>query len=414
MQGLLLAEYSLKLKPIYGPFHRDMLNFSWLIEAIRSSLRSGYFMFQSVEGFEFLPVLEGKVEGEIPNDFELVSFFATLENFVINAFGLYEKHWLPLYSEKPLWINLESINFNLREFFRKLADFEVTGFMLVDNRVRLTRGYLILQKGAVVRVQYGGEVGESGLKRFLEEMGRDVCTIRVYELGEELVAFLLMNYELVGSYRNYEAIPLDKVDGTAMVVSVSPERYGYAVFFQGQEMFREGFDEEAPFYELMVSTDPSATAEPIDPLIFLQEDQHIRMVKHDPEHPILYFCPACWSVVSKDDRICPNCGYDLTEFHHLPYEYKLIMALEHPVKEMKKNVIYTVGRKDLEVAIPHLEIMIARETDPLVLMEVADALSRMSSPEATRLLRMLAQHQYPVVRSRANLHLRKRLRDVIE
>ncbi|MCS6958194.1 MAG: hypothetical protein RMK75_07060 [Aquificaceae bacterium] len=54
MQELLLANYSLKLKPLYGPFHRDMVNLSWLFEAVRNSLRSGYFMFQSLDGFSFL------------------------------------------------------------------------------------------------------------------------------------------------------------------------------------------------------------------------------------------------------------------------------------------------------------------------------------------------------------------------
>lgn len=186
------------------------------------------------------------------------------------------------------------------------------------------------------------------------------------------------------------------------------------VLMQGEEVYSEGFEEDSPFYELYVVSFGNTNVEPIDVLSIIEEKNKLKVVKYDPEHPILYFCPACWSVVSKDDKVCPNCGYDLTEFHNLPYEYKLIMALEHPVKDMKRNVIYTVGRKDLEMALPHLEIMINRETDPIILMEIADALSRMSSPEAVRLLRELAKHRYPVVRSRANMHLHKRLRNASE
>ncbi|MCY0866377.1 MAG: HEAT repeat domain-containing protein [Aquificaceae bacterium] len=144
----------------------------------------------------------------------------------------------------------------------------------------------------------------------------------------------------------------------------------------------------------------------------IEEKATLKVVKYDPNHPVLYFCPACWSVISREDVVCPNCGYDLKEFHNLPYEYKLIMALEHPVKEMKRNVIYTIGKKDLEMAIPHLEVMISKETDPIILMEIADALSRMTSPQAIGLLRALSQHRYPVVRSRAMLHLQKRLRSL--
>jgi hypothetical protein len=408
----MLAELSLKLRPLYGPFHRDMVNVSWLTETVSSSLRSGYFMLQSLEGLEFVPVLEGRLKGALSEEFELISFYSTLENFVVHAFELYEKYRLPLYSDRPLWVNLESINFNIREFFKKLQDFEVTGFMLVDNRVKLIRGTLLLQKGLVVGAHYAEESGRNALVKIIEDLGKDMCSMKVYEIPEELLSFLLLDCELAGLYQSFEDVPFKSLSGTAIVVSVSPEKYGYLIFSQGEEVFSEGFEEDAPFYELLLPSGVVASVEPMNPLEFIPDDRSLRIVKYDPEHPILYFCPACWSTVSKDDKVCPNCGYDLTEFHQLPYEYKLIMALEHPVKDMKKNVIYTVGRKDLELALPHFELMVNRETDPIILMEIADALSRMSSPEATNLLRKLAQHRYPVVRSRAIMHLQKRISDV--
>ncbi len=412
MQKLLLANQSLRLKPLYGPFHRDMLNISWLLESIKSSLRNGYFMFQSLGELHFLPAFDGKPEGEFPQDFELVSFYQSTENFLIHAFDLYERHRLPLYSDRPLWVNLESINFNIREFFKKLLDFEVTGYMVVENRVKLVKGLLLLQKGIVMKVDYANLKGMDALKSLLEDLSKDVCILRVYELSEELLSIMLSEPELAGVYQDYEAVPLKSIRGTALLVSVSAEKYGYKVYLQGEEVYSEGFEEEAPFYELFVVGTP--LSEPLDVLSIIDEGNKLRVVKYDPEHPILYFCPACWSVISKDDKVCPNCGYDLTEFHNLPYEYKLIMALEHPVKDMKKNVIYTIGRKDLEIALPHFELMISRETDPLILMEIADALVRMSSPEAIRLLRELAQHRYPVVRSRALMHLQRKLKNATE
>ncbi len=409
MQKLLLANQSLKLKPLYGPFHRNMLNLSWLLESIRSSLRSGYFMFQSLGELQFLPALDGKPEGDLPQDFDLVSFYQSTENFLIHAFGLYEKHRIPLYSERPLWVNLESISFNIREFFKKLLDFEVTGYMLVENRVKLTRAVVLLQKGMVMKIDYADLSGSDALKSLIEDLSKDVCLLRVYELSEEILSIMLSEPELAGVYEDWEAVPIKKLGAVALLVSVSAEKYGYKVYLQGEEVYSEGFEEEAPFYELFVVGAP--ISEPLDVLSMIEEGNKLRIVKYDPEHPVLYFCPACWSVISKDDKVCPNCGYDLTEFHNLPYEYKLIMALEHPVKDMKKNVIYTIGRKDLEIAMPHLELMISRETDPIILMEIADALSRMSSPEAIRLLRELTQHRYPVVRSRALMHLQRKLKN---
>ncbi len=410
MQKLLLANYILNLKPLYGPFHRDMINLSWLVESLRSSLKTGCLLIQRLGESEFLPVFEGTLKGDISQDFELISFYPATENFIINSFGLYERHKLPLHSERPLWINLESINFNIREFFRKLIDFEITGYVVVENRIKLKKAYLLLQRGHVLKVQYGEERDQEAVKRLLDDLSQEVCTLRVYELPEEIVSFFALEPELAGVYQSFGSIPFKNLPKTSMVVSVSPEKYGYKVYVDGEEIFSEGFEEEAPFFELFLLGGGIHPLEPIDVLSQIGESSALKVLKYDPEHPVVYFCPACWSVISRGDKVCPNCGYDLEEFHNLPYEYKLIMALEHPVKEMKKNVIYTVGRKDLELAIPHLEVMINKETDPLILMEIADALSRMSSSQALELLRALSQHKYPVVRSRAMMHLHKKLR----
>ncbi|MEN3034112.1 MAG: HEAT repeat domain-containing protein [Aquificaceae bacterium] len=410
MRNIILSEYSLKLKPLYGPFHREMLNLGWITETIKSSQRTGYFMLQSADSIEFIHSLDGRF-ANLPQDFEVLSFYGTLENFIINTFELYEHHRIPLYSEKPLWINLDSISFNVREFFNKLVDFETTGFVLIENRVKLQKGYLLLQHGMVVSANYTGLTGEPAMKSVIDDMMHDVCNLRIYELPEELIAFLLSEIEFAGVLSEFSPEIAKNVKGNLLVVSVSPEKYGYSLWQGGEEIFNEGF-EEAPFYEFYVAPLLSLEHTPFDISALTEEDSQIKVVTYDPDNPILYFCPACWSVISAEDKECPQCKYDLTEFHNLPYEYKLIMGLEHPVKEMKINVISTVGKKNLEAALPHLEVMIAKESDPIVLMEIVDTLSRMTSHEAVRLLRIMAQHRYAVVRSRANVYLQKRLKNV--
>ncbi len=81
-----------------------------------------------------------------------------------------------------------------------------------------------------------------------------------------------------------------------------------------------------------------------------------------------------------------------------------ICHLEHPVVEMRTNVIHTVSMKDLKLAIPQLEHTINKESSPIVLMAMVDALGRMSHPEAIEILRRLSNHTYPVIRSRSKVH----------
>jgi HEAT repeat protein len=66
--------------------------------------------------------------------------------------------------------------------------------------------------------------------------------------------------------------------------------------------------------------------------------------------------------------------------------------------------------KDLKLAIPQFEHMINRESNPMVLMAIVDALGRMSHPEAIELLRKLSNHTYPIIRSRVRYILDKKLR----
>ncbi|MCW4573618.1 HEAT repeat-containing protein [Venenivibrio stagnispumantis] len=125
---------------------------------------------------------------------------------------------------------------------------------------------------------------------------------------------------------------------------------------------------------------------------------------------ITYFCPACWNVISQDDIICPYCGYDLRDFQQMPYERKLLMGLNHPVTEMKLNVLHVIGMKNLKEAIPYIENMINKETNPVVLMQIVDTLAMMSHPEALELLHKLTMHRYPTVSSKAKQALKKLLK----
>ncbi|RMH03117.1 MAG: zinc ribbon domain-containing protein [Aquificota bacterium] len=229
-----------------------------------------------------------------------------------------------------------------------------------------------------------------------------------------VVEFLLSEPKLVSSFwqlEDAEEFLLEiskKHSNPALLVSVSLHDYGYRVYMDGEVIHQEAFDEEALVFEAyLISSFKKLNFFNLED--YLPKNTTMKLAGKDPSLPIIYFCPACWSVISQEDTVCPMCGYDLTEFHKMPYEYKLLMGLEHPVLEMRLNVIHTVGAKDLKEAIPQLEHMVNRESNPILLMAIVDALARMSHPEAMELLRKLAHHRYPIVRSRAKGVLEKRI-----
>jgi HEAT repeat protein len=119
---------------------------------------------------------------------------------------------------------------------------------------------------------------------------------------------------------------------------------------------------------------------------------------------VTYFCPNCWNEFKENFKKCPACGYSIEEFERLSYEDKLIVALNHPVREFRMNAIRQLGNMRSERALQHFERIIDREDDIFTLMEIAEALSKIRSQKSLELLFKLAEHGSRVVSEVAKSH----------
>jgi hypothetical protein len=403
-----------KAKPVFGPIHREAVNLSWILEIHSSSLQTGFYVFQSLEQTHFLPMVDGALWGNLPEYFEMLSFYKSTKNFLIHNFQLPISPDFPLHRGEPVWVNLESLSFNIKEFFKKLEHFATTGFVEVEDRVKREKGYIFLQNGLIVDARIKQQRGEEALKQIINSLSENVCMINLYQLEDITLGFLLSDSKVVSVSWNLEdaqdfcqELSRRHMGLPTLLVSVSMQDYGYRVFMDGYVIYQASFDEKADVFEVYL-VNQIKQFDILNPYDYIEEGSKIKILKSDDRSTIIYFCPACWSVISEKDKLCPNCGYDLTDFHNMPYEYKLLMGLEHPVVEMRINVIHTVGMKDLISALPQLEHMANKESNPMLLMAIVDALGRMSHPEAIELLRKLSNHTYPVIRSRARYMLDKK------
>jgi hypothetical protein len=403
-----------KAKPVFGPIHREAVNLSWILEIHSSSLQTGFYVFQSLEQTHFLPMVDGALWGNLPEYFEMLSFYKSTKNFLIHNFQLPVSPDIPLCKGEPIWVNLESLSFNIKEFFGKLEHFATTGFVEVEDRVKREKGYIFLQNGLIVDAKIKQHRGEEALKQIINSLSENVCMINLYQLEDITLGFLLSDPKVVSVSWNLEdaqdfcqELSRRHMGLPTLLVSVSMQDYGYRVFMDGYVIYQASFDEEADVFEVHLVSQIKQF-DILNPYDYIEEGSKIKILKSDDRSTIIYFCPACWSVISEKDKLCPNCGYDLTDFHNMPYEYKLLMGLEHPVVEMRINVIHTVGMKNLISALPQLEHMANKESNPMLLMAIVDALGRMSHPEAIELLRKLSNHTYPVIRSRARYMLDKK------
>lgn len=108
---------------------------------------------------------------------------------------------------------------------------------------------------------------------------------------------------------------------------------------------------------------------------------------------LIYYCPNCWSVVTDDDSVCPQCGYALNEFHQLEYEQKLLTALHHTVPERRIMVAQILGNLHSERAMEEFEKIIkSGETDYYFMRVILLSIAKTDSSKRAHLLKIAASN----------------------
>jgi HEAT repeat protein len=123
---------------------------------------------------------------------------------------------------------------------------------------------------------------------------------------------------------------------------------------------------------------------------------------------VTYFCPACWHEVDHEAARCSACGADLRGYADLSYEDKLLVALNHPVREYRMMAVQTLGRLRSQRAVPSFARLLETEVDYYLLRQVLDALARIGGPDAEALIRGATRHRSTLVRSVAEAVLMNR------
>jgi len=67
------------------------------------------------------------LKAEASEHFEMLSFYKSTRNFIRHNFQLPIPPEVPLCKVEPVWVNLESISFNIKEFFKKLEHYSFDG-----------------------------------------------------------------------------------------------------------------------------------------------------------------------------------------------------------------------------------------------------------------------------------------------
>ncbi len=104
-----------------------------------------------------------------------------------------------------------------------------------------------------------------------------------------------------------------------------------------------------------------------------------------------WFCPFCWKEVKDSDEVCPFCKKDLSKFHDLEFEEKLILSLKNPVSQNRLFAIQTLGRLKSKKAASRLCEMLKSNPDTYEAMELIRALKNINTPFSTDCIKEFLQ-----------------------
>jgi len=117
----------------------------------------------------------------------------------------------------------------------------------------------------------------------------------------------------------------------------------------------------------------------------------------------LPFCPRCYAQIPFEAGICPSCGASLDDWHAKSYVERLILALGHPLADVRMRAIIALGlRREAAAANPLRDCALRHVTDVIEALEIVNSLPLIRGGGGDDALRALAaRHPARAVRQAA-------------
>lgn len=117
-----------------------------------------------------------------------------------------------------------------------------------------------------------------------------------------------------------------------------------------------------------------------------------------------FFCPYCFSKISKNQKICPFCHTDINAWMaNTSYEERLIHTLKHPLSEARMGAIITLGNiASSASAIPLAQCALTYPKDMVQNIQILNALNKtVPSNEKNAALKLLENHPSAYIQRKA-------------
>lgn len=107
--------------------------------------------------------------------------------------------------------------------------------------------------------------------------------------------------------------------------------------------------------------------------------------------------------MGQTEKVCPSCGYDLSDFHDIPFEEKLLGSLNHAVPERRIIAAQVLGNMHSVKALAEFKKIIeSEEVNYFFIRAVLLATAKIDHPDRIAILKKASQKPSSLVSKLAN------------
>ncbi|MGC8587528.1 MAG: HEAT repeat domain-containing protein [Hydrogenobaculum sp.] len=306
-----------------------------------------------------------------------------------------------------MWISSTDTRADFSEVLESIKADKLSGFLEVKSKFLGVDSFLYFKNGDTVNAKFGDLYQEPAISFLVQKISDKMVNMNFYKLSEEMVEIYASAHKLLYLQEDEVIKSLDfGLDLKNMIVQgMFPSGYFQIYIENGKKIFQILNDEVVdsieiyePFYLAVFSLEFTKIAIDVSDFVKSYKPANIRLKPTSADKNFVFFCPMCWNAVNQEDKICPHCGYNIEDFIRLPYETKLIIALNHPIADYRITALNVIKAKNVKMAIPFVKDIILKEDNPMVIQAAINTLMVLDEKACEFLKKVLKEHEYKTIK----------------
>lgn len=306
-----------------------------------------------------------------------------------------------------MWISSTDTRADFSEVLESIKADKLNGFLEVKSKFLGVDSFLYFKNGDAVSVKFGDLYQEPAISFLVQRISDKMVNMHFYELPEEMVKIYASTHKLLYLEEDEVIKSLDfGLDAKNIVVQgMFPSGYFQIYIENGKKIFQilndkvvDSIEIYEPFYLAVFSLELTKLELDIFDFVKSYKPANIRLKPTSADKNFVFFCPMCWNAVNQEDKVCPHCGYNIEDFIRLPYETKLIIALNHPIADYRITVLNVIKAKNVKMAIPFVKDIILKEDNPMVIQAAINTLLVLDEKVCEFLKKVLEEHEYKTIK----------------